>query len=61
MYILLQFLLKRKKKRSQDGKSYLQDVGDHPNGPAVDGFAVGLLGEDFRSYETTKERDSQTI
>lgn len=28
----------------------LQDVGDHPDGPAVHSFAVGFLGEDLRSW-----------
>ena len=56
MYILSQFFFKKKEKRSRGGKPYLQDIGNHPNGPAVDSFAVGFLGEDLGSCETTKER-----
>lgn len=32
---------------SHDGKQYLQDIGDHPNRPAVNRFAVRLLGKNF--------------
>lgn len=31
-------------------KSYSQNVGDDPNGPTIHCFAVGLLGQDLRSY-----------
>lgn len=29
---------------------YLQDVGDHSNGPAVDRFTIRLLGENLWSW-----------
>lgn len=34
---------------SHGGKQYLQDIGNHPDGPAVNSFAVRFLGENFRS------------
>jgi len=33
---------------------YSQDVGDDSNGPAVHGFAVRFLGEDFRGCRKAK-------
>ena len=33
---------------------YSQDVGDDPDGPAVHGFAVGLLGQHFGGCSKTK-------
>ena len=56
MHILLQLKKKKKRRSSRGGKPYLQDIGNHPNGPAVDSFAVGFLGEDLGSCEMTKER-----
>lgn len=43
---------------------YLQDVGDHSNGPAVHCFAVGLLSQDLWSWKTgceTIKRFNETV
>lgn len=52
---------KKREKRSRDGKQYLQDVGDDPDGPAVNSFAVRFLGEDLRSCAMIKQRHNLTI
>lgn len=52
---------KKREKRNRDAKQYLQDVGDDPDGPAVNSFAVRFLGEDLRSCAMTKQRHNLTI
>lgn len=38
--------------------SYSQDIGDDSNGPAVYGFAVWFLGEDFGGCRTAKPNEN---
>lgn len=37
---------------------YSQDVGDDSNGPAVHGFAVWFLGEDFRGCKKAERNEN---
>ena len=38
--------------------SYSQDIGDDSDGPAVYGFAVWFLGQDFRGCRTAKPNEN---